>query len=53
MYLFYAWVWGAEVPWATSWPVAVGIVVFNVLLAWFLLKYYDEPLRKRLSQKSL
>lgn len=53
MYLFYAWVWGQEVPWSEARPVAVGVVAVSVLLAWAALRLYDLPVRRLLSEKLL
>lgn len=51
IYLFYAWVWSKELTFGEVWPVAVGIVVMVVVLAWLLLKCYDEPVRRWLTRK--
>lgn len=53
MYLFYAWVWNNEIPFAQAWPVGACIVVGNIVLAYLFLKLYDEPVRKWLSNKFL
>lgn len=54
MYLFYAWLIDRQLyTLEETWPVAVGVCVFNILLAYLLLKVYDEPLRKWLSRKLL
>ena len=34
-----------------EWPLAVAIVLGCPLLAWLLQKYYDEPVRRRLSNR--
>lgn len=53
MYLMYAWAWRNGYGFETVWPVALGIVVTVVILAWLFLKYYDEPVRRRLSKRFL
>lgn len=53
MYLFYAWVWKHSVPLTEAWYIGAGVIVGNILLAYFLLKIYDEPVRKWLSQRFL
>lgn len=53
MYLMYAWAWRNGYGFDTVWPVALGIVVTVIVLAWLFLKYYDEPIRRRLSKKFL
>ena len=47
MYLFYAWLikHGYYTLEAVGW-LAVGVVCFNVLLAWVCCKYYDRPMRR-------
>ena len=51
MYLFYAWLWGGpeRIPFGRAWPAAAAVLILSVLLAWVCLKFYDEPLRRRLS----
>lgn len=53
MYLFYAWVWNHGYTFSEVWPVAVALFAGNILLAWFVLKIYDEPLRRRLTARFL
>lgn len=53
MYLFYAWVWGEKLTFSQTWPVALGLFFGNILLAYFCLKLYDEPVRKWLSKRFL
>lgn len=53
MYLFYSWLWKNELTFAETWPVAVGLIVGNILLAYAALKLYDEPVRRWLSRKYL
>lgn len=52
MYLFYAWVWNNGYGFSQVWPVAVGLVVGNIVLAYVVLRFYDMPLRKWLSSHS-
>jgi len=51
MYLFYAWIWKNELTFAQTWPVALALLFGNILLAWLVLKLYDEPLRGYLSKR--
>ncbi len=52
MYLFYAWLIKNELyTLAETWPVALAVVVWNIVLAYILLKFYDEPVRKWLGRK--
>ncbi len=53
MYLFYAWVWGCEVPWSEARPVAAGVIAASILLAWTALRLYDLPVRRLLNEKLL
>ncbi|MDE5971394.1 MAG: acyltransferase [Muribaculaceae bacterium] len=53
MYLFYAWVWTNGVTLAQAWPVCIGLFVLIIAMAWLSLRFYDEPLRRRLSAKLL
>lgn len=53
MYLFYAWVWGEGLAFADAWPVAVAVAVGSIVLAWLSLKFYDEPVRRRLARRFL
>lgn len=53
MYLFYSWLWKNELTFAETWPVAVGLIIGNILLAYAALKLYDEPIRRWLSKKFL
>lgn len=50
MYLFYAWVWNNDIAFAQAWPVGLGLIIGNILLAWVILKVYDLPVRKWLSR---
>lgn len=54
MYLFYAWLWrDAKIPFAEAWPVAGGLFLGVIVLAWAVLKLYDEPLRRYLTRRFL
>lgn len=33
-----------------AWPYAIALFAGNILLAWILLKIYDEPVRRRLGR---
>lgn len=48
MYMFYAWVWANGYTFTQVWPVAVCIFFGAIFLAWFFLKFYDLPVRRRL-----
>jgi acyltransferase len=50
MYLFYDWVWNNDITFALAWPVGLGLIIDNILLAWIILKVYDMPVRKWLSR---
>lgn len=49
MYYFYAWIWNANPPASQIWPIAIIMVVVVVIAAWFFLKYYDKPMRRKLN----
>lgn len=51
MYLFFAWIWREELTFGQVWPVALGIVVGCIGLAWICLRFYDIPVRRWLSKK--
>lgn len=52
MYLFYSWMIKTGIhTFSGTWPVAVGVVIWNVLYAWFCLKFIDTPVRKWISEK--
>ena len=54
MYLFFAWLWGGEtIPFTRAWPVAAGIFIGCVVLAYAALKWYDEPVRRWLARRYL
>ncbi|MBD5182624.1 MAG: acyltransferase [Bacteroidales bacterium] len=50
MYLFYHHVWTNGLSWAQVWPWAVVILLASIAIAWLALKFYDEPLRRRLTE---
>ena len=49
IYLYYAWVKNNGLSFCESAWGAAGVVVGSVALAWLCLRFYDEPLRRRLS----
>lgn len=49
MYLMYSWSWDHGYGIDKVWPVAVAVVVTSIVLAWLFLRYYDEPVRRRLN----
>lgn len=54
MYLFYAWLIKHQLfTLADTWPVAIGVCLWNIFLAYICLKLYDEPIRKWLAKKFL
>lgn len=54
MYLFYAWLIKNQLfTFAETWQVALSVCVGNVVLAYLILKLYDEPLRKYLAKRFL
>ncbi len=53
MYLFYAWVWNNGLTFEQTWYVGLALIIGNILLAYFFLKCYDEPVRKWLSKRYL
>lgn len=52
MYLFYSWTF-TGVPFSEAWPWAVTVFLGSIVLAYIVLKVYDEPLRRWLSRKWL
>lgn len=53
MYLFYAWLIDRQLyTFAQTWPVVIGVVAVNIAIAWLLLKFYDEPVRRWLTSRS-
>ncbi len=54
MYLFYGMLINTKLyTFAETWQVALTIYIWNIVLAYITLKYYDEPFRKWLSSKFL
>ncbi len=54
MYLFYAWlIENKHYDFAEVWPVAAGVYVACVLLAYAALKWYDVPVRRWLTARFL
>ena len=53
MYLFYAWLWSGEetIPFRQAWPVAAGVIILSVVLAWACMRFYDVPVRRWLSRR--
>ena len=51
MYIFYAWLIKNNIYTLSGcWPVALLVIVSSIALAYLCLKFYDEPIRRRLSQ---
>lgn len=53
IYLYYAWVKKNDLSFVQSLPGAVALVTGSIVLAYLLLKLYDEPVRKYLTSKLL
>lgn len=53
MYLFYSWIWKNGYTFSQTWMVGVGLFVGNIMLAYLLLKIYDEPVRRLLAKRFL
>lgn len=53
MYLFYWWLWSGEekIPFSQAWPMALAVIAASILVAWLCLRFFDIPLRRRLSAK--
>ncbi|HFK5535098.1 TPA: acyltransferase family protein [Elizabethkingia anophelis] len=51
LYVYYAWVVNNKVTLDQALPVGIGILISSIVVAWLLLKYYDIPVRKWLTQK--
>lgn len=51
IYTYTAWVVAGKVSQRDGLPVAALVYAVSVALAWLLLKYYDEPLRRRLTRR--
>ena len=52
MYLFYSWTF-TGVPFSEAWSWAVTVFLGSIVLAYTVLKVYDEPLRRWLGRKWL
>jgi peptidoglycan/LPS O-acetylase OafA/YrhL len=54
-YLYYNYIGfdgnGVSKSFAEAWPAALLTVTASLLLAWFCMKFYDIPLRRRLSRE--
>lgn len=54
MYLFYAWLIKNKLyTFGETWAISLGIMAWDVLLAYACLKLYDEPTRKYLAKRFL
>ena len=53
IYLYFAWVKNGDLTFGQSLPGAAVLVAGSVALAWLCLKFYDEPIRKRLTKRFL
>ncbi len=52
MYLFYAWLIKQQIYTLDEcWPIALGLMAWNVALAYVLLRFYDLPVRRWLTAK--
>jgi peptidoglycan/LPS O-acetylase OafA/YrhL len=52
IYVFAHWYWQTHPSTSRLWLVSTGLYVCIVIVAWLLLKYYDEPLRAWLTRKA-
>lgn len=50
LYLFFAWIWAEGLAIADVWWMCIPIFAGNIALAYLLLKWYDEPLRRMLAK---
>jgi len=53
IYIYTSWIYAEKPDTLTIWYVAIGLGIFFVLLAYAMLKLYDEPVRKWLKGKYL
>lgn len=53
IYLYYAWVKNENLTFAQSLPGAIALVVGSIVIAYFCLKLYDEPMRRFLTKHLL
>lgn len=51
MYLFYSWVWNNGYTFEDVWYVTVIIFLVLIPVAYFFVRFYDEPIRKWLTSK--
>ena len=51
MYLFYSWVWNNGYTFGDVWYVTVIIFLVLIPVAYFFVRFYDEPIRKWLTSK--
>lgn len=53
MYLFYAWAWKHDpaLTFSETWPVALLLFFGNIALAYLVMKFYDIPVRRWLTNK--
>ena len=51
--VFFYWAWGKEYALTDVIPQAVLTFVIAMLAGWLFMKYWDAPIRKRLSAKYL
>lgn len=51
MYLFYAWVWNNDFTFGDVWPVTIVIFIVLIPVAYLIVRFYDEPVRKWLGDK--
>ncbi len=53
MYLFYAWAWSHDpaLTFSQTWPIALLLFFGNIILAYLVLKLYDIPVRRWLTNK--
>lgn len=53
MYIFYAWLIRKDIyTLGECWPTALAVVVSSIALAYICLKFYDEPVRRWLTDKN-
>lgn len=54
MYLFYAWLIKNQLfTFDQTWQVALCVYIWNILVAYLCLKFYDEPVRRYLTKRFL
>ena len=52
MYLFYRWLIDNHLyTFGETWGVAITVIIISILLAYTLLKIYDEPVRRKLAKR--